>query len=215
LADGPVASAAEVIAVTATCFRSFPTLEDNLEIRISHAKSRLLSQFSLLVLTGHAVKDLVLSRIPEAYRDSVLDILAQPKTSSSEKRSQLLQQGILRSVADELQVLNEPGTGSSASDPRLRPKSAFQTESELGDIIAKVEKSCPALAPAIAPFLDEIRQVLRYMHILGVTLPVVLHPLAGGKGGYFRDGICFEVARRKKRTDIFASGGRCVTTSHS
>jgi hypothetical protein len=43
-------------------------------------------------------------------------------------------------------------------------------------------------------------------------MPIVLHPLAIGKGGYFKDGISFEITRRKKRADIFASGGRCVST---
>jgi hypothetical protein len=58
------------------------------------------------------VRELALSRIPAAAREGALEILAHPKTSTSEKRSLLLSKGLLRSVTDELQVLNETGVHS-------------------------------------------------------------------------------------------------------
>jgi translation initiation factor 2-alpha kinase 4 len=40
---GPIAAAAEVIAVLDECLNAFPTLDQNCEIRISHAKSEHMS----------------------------------------------------------------------------------------------------------------------------------------------------------------------------
>ena len=50
-----------------------------------------------------------LERIPEKTRQGALDILAQSKSSWSQKRALLLKKGLLRSVIDELEVLDECG----------------------------------------------------------------------------------------------------------
>jgi eukaryotic translation initiation factor 2-alpha kinase 4 len=55
------------------------------------------------------VVDVVISRLPSGQRSSVLDIMGQSKTSQSQKRALLLKRGLLRSTADELELLSEIG----------------------------------------------------------------------------------------------------------
>ena len=55
------------------------------------------------------VVELALSRIPEDLRASVIDIINQSKSSASQKRASLLKKGLLRSTADELEILAEIG----------------------------------------------------------------------------------------------------------
>lgn len=59
---------------------------------------------------GSVVVDIALSRIPSVLRKDVLDILTESKSSYPQKRARMLQKGLLRSVADELEVLSETGT---------------------------------------------------------------------------------------------------------
>lgn len=60
-------------------------------------------------LTLFLVLDVVLDRVPSDARSAVMDILAQTKSSQSQKRSMLLRKGISRSVVDELELLSEVG----------------------------------------------------------------------------------------------------------
>lgn len=67
-----------------------------------------------LVCTSHSsvittVVDLVLSRLPSGQRTAVVEIVSQTKTSLSQKRALLLKRGLLRSTADELELLGEIG----------------------------------------------------------------------------------------------------------
>lgn len=55
------------------------------------------------------VVDLALNRIPNDVRPAVVDIINQSKSSPSQKRALLLKKGLLRSTADELEVLAEVG----------------------------------------------------------------------------------------------------------
>jgi len=55
------------------------------------------------------VVELALSRIPEDLRASVIEIINQSKSSASQKRASLLKKGLLRSTADELEILAEIG----------------------------------------------------------------------------------------------------------
>lgn len=65
------------------------------------------------------VVDLVISRLPSGQRSAVIDIMGQTKTLHSQKRALLLKRGLLRSTADELELLAE--TGMSASFLLLPP----------------------------------------------------------------------------------------------
>lgn len=58
-----------------------------------------------------------MERIPPAQRNSVIDILNQPKATSSQKKNMLLKKGLLRSTVDELEVLADIGPSSSAPSP--------------------------------------------------------------------------------------------------
>lgn len=71
----------------------------------------LLDQLHLspCVIDFYLVVDLALNRIPSDLRPSVVEIISQPKSSPSQKRALLLKKGLLRSTADELEVLAEVG----------------------------------------------------------------------------------------------------------
>ncbi|KAF8170288.1 kinase-like domain-containing protein [Mycena galopus ATCC 62051] len=87
--SGPIAAAAEIIAVANDVLDSFPNLHENYEIHISH---------SSIIRT-------VFDRIPSALRPSILEILNHSKSSQSQKRALLLKKGVLRSTTDELEAL--------------------------------------------------------------------------------------------------------------
>ncbi|KAJ6593628.1 kinase-like domain-containing protein [Mycena capillaripes] len=87
--SGPIAAAAEIIAVANDCLDSFPNLHENYEIHISHS----------------SIVRIILERIPSPLRPSVLDIISHSKSSPSQKRALLLKNGLLRSTADELEAL--------------------------------------------------------------------------------------------------------------
>ncbi len=53
------------------------------------------------------VVDAVLSRLPAAHKSAIVEIINQPKSSTSQKRALFLKKGLLRSTADELEVLSD------------------------------------------------------------------------------------------------------------
>jgi eukaryotic translation initiation factor 2-alpha kinase 4 len=61
-----------------------------------------------------SVVDLCLKRIPVELRDDVLDILKQAKPSNSQRKALLLKRGVFKSLADELEVLNDIGASHVA-----------------------------------------------------------------------------------------------------
>ncbi|KAJ7488435.1 kinase-like domain-containing protein [Mycena latifolia] len=87
--SGPLAAAAEMIAVANECLDTFPNLNENYEIHISHS----------------SIVRIVLERIPPALRPSIVEIISHSKSSPSQKRALLLKKGLLRSTADELEAL--------------------------------------------------------------------------------------------------------------
>ncbi|KAJ6576175.1 hypothetical protein DFH09DRAFT_1454036, partial [Mycena vulgaris] len=86
---GPIAAAAEMIAVANECLDSFPNLNENYEIHISHS----------------SIVRIILERIPSDLRPSILEIIRHSKSSPSQKRALLLKKGLLRSTADELEAM--------------------------------------------------------------------------------------------------------------
>ncbi|KAJ7749951.1 hypothetical protein B0H16DRAFT_1675473 [Mycena metata] len=101
--SGPIAAAAEIIAVANDCLDSFPNLNENYEIHISH---------SSIVRT-------VFERIPSTLRPSILEIIGNAKSSASQKRALLLKKGLLRSTADELEALADTDEDMDAFLTRL------------------------------------------------------------------------------------------------
>ncbi|KAJ7101250.1 kinase-like domain-containing protein [Mycena belliarum] len=89
LTSGPLAAAAEIIAIANECLDSFPNLHENYEIHISHS----------------SIVRIILDRIPADLRPAILEIIGNSKSSTSQKRALLLKKGLLRSTADELEAL--------------------------------------------------------------------------------------------------------------
>lgn len=74
--------------------------------------------------------------------------------------------------------------------------------------MANVQKVSTGLHSVLAPFVDEIRQVIRYTRTLGVTRPIVFRPLMESKN--FEGGVFFQYVRLGKRSETVAAGGRYV-----
>lgn len=135
--------------------------------------------------------DLALARVPADLRSEVLKVLDQSKSSQSQKRSILLRKGVPRSVVDELEIL-------------------MDIEEDVETIIAKLEKVSPQLVPLLQNAINDVKSTVAFARASGVVRPIFFHPLfmLNSPTTYFKDGICFEVARRTKRSDILALGGR-------
>ncbi|KAF8345771.1 kinase-like domain-containing protein [Amanita rubescens] len=171
---GPIAAGAEIISVANECLSCFPNLANNYEIRISHAK----------------IIELALSHLPPGQRSGVIDILNQSKSSVSQKRALLLKKGLLRSTADELEILSDK-------------------DDEIDNLLARLEKVSPAFVGLIQPFVDEVKHTIQYSVSTGVTRQIYFHPLMlGNHLQLFKDGVIVDVVRKNKATDILASGGR-------
>ncbi|KAK2467467.1 hypothetical protein APHAL10511_000322 [Amanita phalloides] len=171
---GPIAASAEIISIANECLSSFPNLAVNYEIRISHAK----------------IIELALSRLPPGQRSGVVDILHQPKSSASQKRALLLKKGLLRSTADELEILSD-------------------TDDDMDNLLARLEKISSAFVGLIQPFVDEIKRTVQYAVSTGVTRQIYFHPLMlGNHLQLFKDGVIVDVIRKNKPTESLATGGR-------
>ncbi|TFY68401.1 hypothetical protein EVJ58_g1031 [Rhodofomes roseus] len=135
-------------------------------------------------------KNVALDRVPSDVRDAVLDVLNQTKSSQSQKRSMLLRKGISRNIVDELELLSE-------------------VDEDIDGVIARLEKTAPALLPVLTPYIQDVKSTITFAAASGVTRPILFNPLMSiNRNSYFRDGVCFEVVRSNKRSDILAAGGR-------
>ena len=90
---GPIAAAAEMIAVANNILNSFPNLNQTYSIHVSHSN----------------IVELALGRVGAEQRASVLEILTQSKSTTAQKRTLLLKKGLSRSVVDDLEILGEQG----------------------------------------------------------------------------------------------------------
>ncbi|KIJ60152.1 hypothetical protein HYDPIDRAFT_139699 [Hydnomerulius pinastri MD-312] len=174
ITSGIVAAGAELIMLLRDCLHSFPNLAQSYEIHISHSR----------------IVELALSRVPEELRASVIDIINQSKSSSSQKRAALLKKGLLRSTADELDVLSE-------------------VEEDIDGLLAKLEKISPSLLTVMKPAVEEIKQSVQFATSAGFTGPIYFHPLMwGAHHMHFKEGFRLEVVRRTRRQDVLAAAGR-------
>jgi len=57
-----------------------------------------------------SVVEIALNRVPADVRSGVIEIIHQSKSTPAQKRALLLKKGLLRSTADELEILAEVGT---------------------------------------------------------------------------------------------------------
>lgn len=208
LVTGHIAAGAELIAVANDCLNSFPNLASNYDIRISHSKSMLYHVYDNSFLIHFPVVELVLTRLPSGQRNAVVEILNQPKSSLSQKRALLLKRGLLRSTADELELLGE--IGKVAVHSFYRFLRAFLDE-DIDGLISRLDKISPALVSLIQPFVNELKETVEFAKLTKVSRSILFHPLMlGSHHNHFKDGILIEVARKNKRSDVLAAGGRYV-----
>ncbi|KAG6864912.1 hypothetical protein C0991_006441 [Blastosporella zonata] len=171
---GPIAAGAELIAVANDCLNSFPNLAPNYDIHISHS----------------SIVELILTRLPSGQRHAVVDILTQPKSSVSQKRALLLKRGLLRSTADELELLSE-------------------IDEDIDDFTYRAERLSPALVGLMEPYVTELKKTIEFAKATKVARSIMFHPLMfGAHHTHFKDGILVEVVRKNKHTDVLAAGGR-------
>jgi len=218
LAFGPIASGAELIAVANDCLNSFPNLSSNYDIHISHSKRECLEMTSCLQSLMNwdvfLVIEVVLTRLPSGHRDAVVDIMSQSKSSLSQKRALLLKRGLLRSTADELEVLAEIGVLSASPPCAKQPDGRFIIDEDIEGLIYRLEKLSPALVNLIQPFVNELKQTVDYARSTKVTRSILFHPLMlGNHNDHFKDGVLIQVVRKNKRSDVLAAGGRYVFLS--
>ncbi|KAH9943970.1 hypothetical protein B0H21DRAFT_747282 [Amylocystis lapponica] len=136
------------------------------------------------------ILDIALERISADLRATVIDILKQTKSSQSQKRSMLLRKGIPRNLVDELEVLAEIDT-------------------DVDGLLGRLEKVSPTLFSLLAYPMQELKSTIQLATVSGVTRPIFFDPLMmSNRSAYFKDGVCFEVVRRNKRSDVLAIGGR-------
>ncbi|KAF7974176.1 hypothetical protein HWV62_13309 [Athelia sp. TMB] len=174
LDNGPVVSSAEMLTLMHNILTSFPHLAEHYEIHISHSK----------------IVDFALNRIPMELRPAVIDVLNQSKSSASQKRSLLLKKGLLRSTADELEILSE-------------------VDEDVDSLLSKLERLSPTFFSLINPAAIEIKKAIEFAVAARLTTPVYFHPLMWGQHhSHFKDGIRIEVVRRARRLDVLAVAGR-------
>lgn len=149
-----------------------------------------LGQLYEIHISHSMILELTLDRISPGHRTSVTEILNQTKSSQSQKRSMLLRKGIPRHIVDELEILSE-------------------TDENMDALLGRLEKIAPTLVQLLTPYVQEIQNTIRFANAAGVSRPILFNPLMmSNRNPYFKDGVCFEVVRRTKHSDILAAGGR-------
>ncbi|TFY77050.1 hypothetical protein EWM64_g6962 [Hericium alpestre] len=174
VANGPMISSAEAIILMNECLNSFPSLAQHYEIHISHSR----------------IIELALERIPEDLRAFVIETLMQARSSWAQKRQMLLKKGLLRSLVDELEIMED-------------------TDEDCDALVTRLEKISPHFSGIILPYVEDIKKTIQFATIAGATRAIFLHPLMMmDRRGFFKDGPCFEVVGRNKRSDVLAVAGR-------
>ncbi|KAF8060720.1 kinase-like domain-containing protein [Lyophyllum atratum] len=174
LESGHVAAGAELIAVADDCLNSFPNLASNYDVHISHS----------------SMVQVILDRLPSGQRTAVIDILSQSKSSLSQKRALLLKRGLLRSTADELELLSE-------------------IEEDIDGFVSRLERLSPSLVGLMDPSIQEVKKTIEFARAAKVTRSIFFHPLMlGSHHSNFMGGVLLEVVRKNKRSDVLAVGGR-------
>lgn len=151
-----------------------------------------------------------MAHVPADLRQEVIKVLDQPKSSLSQKRSTLLRKGVSRTVVDELEILMEIGMFTYLYFSTYRIVDHCASDEDVDAIISKLERTSPQSLPLLQNAIEEVKSTINFANASGVTRPIFFHPLfmMNSPSPYFKDGVCFEVARRTIRSDILALGGR-------
>ncbi|KAH9846907.1 Serine/threonine-protein kinase [Lenzites betulinus] len=131
-----------------------------------------------------------LEHVPVEIRTDAIEILGQSKSSTPQKRSSLLRKGVTRTVNDWLEALSETFDSVDAFAERL-------------------DKSYPQLRELLDRYIQDMKTTVQFATASGVTRPIKVNPLMlQNRSPYCADGVCFEVVRKNKFTDVLATGGR-------
>ncbi|KAL4251194.1 non-specific serine/threonine protein kinase [Abortiporus biennis] len=135
--------------------------------------------------------DIALSRVSQDLRAEVIKVLDQSKSSQSQKRSILLRKGIPRNIVDELEVLTD-------------------YDDDVDSILIRLEKVSPNLLSLLGDAIKDVKSTIQFAVAAGLNRPIYFYPLymISSPTNYFKDGVCFQVVRRNKRSDVLAVGGR-------
>ncbi|KAI0029609.1 kinase-like domain-containing protein [Vararia minispora EC-137] len=151
-----------------------------------------LAQHYEIRISHSSIVDMCMNRIGAEHRSTVTDVLSQTKSTWAQKRATLLKKFLLRSTVDELE----------------RWVAEIRLDDDIEGLLARLERIAPTLREAIQPYVVQIQQVIHFAS-LTVSRPLYFHPLMiGAHTAYFKEGVCFEVVRRNKRSDILGVGGR-------
>ncbi|KAI0635341.1 Serine/threonine-protein kinase [Trametes polyzona] len=174
LITGPTAATSEAISIVSECLDTFGNLWQHYEIHLSH--SRIL--------------DKALEHVPPEIRADTIEILSQSKSSTPQKRSNLLRKGVTRAVNDWLEVLSE----------------TYETVDAFAE---RLDRSYPQLRELVDEYIQDMKTTVQFAIASGVTRPMKVNPLMlQNRSSYYSDGVCFEVVRKNKYSDVLATGGR-------
>ncbi|KZT06721.1 Serine/threonine-protein kinase [Laetiporus sulphureus 93-53] len=149
-----------------------------------------VGQYYEIHISHSRIFEIALDRIPAEHREAATEVLNQTKSSQAQKRLSLLRKGIARNIVDELETLSE-------------------VDQDIDAIMNRLEKVAPPLVSLLTPYIKEVKSTIQFANAAGVTRPIFFDPLMlSNRNPYFKDGICFEVVNRNKRSDILAAGGR-------
>ena len=153
----------------------------------------------------YVVAEIVISRISEKHRESVLDIL-QENQPVSQKKHALQRKGLSKALIDELEIVCDNCTCFLLVF-RTRCLTSIIDE-DYNVPLLRLEKHSAALAATIKPYLLDIHNAIILASPLTNSVIRVQPLMIGKRHDFFKNGVCFEVVNPRKRTDILAVGGR-------
>ena len=111
---------------------------------------------------------------------------------------------------DELEVLMECGTSIWSSTLEDVWLTSPLQDDDVDNMVAKLEKISPHLLALLRGPIEDIRRCIQFVTAAGITRPIYFQPLfmLNNPDNQFKDGLCFEMSRRHKRSDVLAFGGR-------
>lgn len=92
------------------------------------------------------------------------------------------------------------------SPPRLI---LLTTDDSVDAFVERLDKSFPPLRELLDQYIQDMKTTVQFATASGVTRPIKVNPLMlHSRTPYYADGVCFEVVRKNKYSDVLASGGR-------
>ncbi|EJC97866.1 uncharacterized protein FOMMEDRAFT_143407 [Fomitiporia mediterranea MF3/22] len=174
ISTGLQAASAEMITLMDECLCTFPNLAKTYQIHVSHSK----------------ISEIVLGRLPEKLRESIVDVLQEFEATPAQKRASLQRKGLSKIQIDELEWL-------------------YEDYEDVNVPLLRLEKSSSPLAAMLKPYLFETSKAVALAMSSGLYNTVRVQPLmVGRRHDYYKNGVCLEVVNLEKRIDILAVGGR-------